>query len=50
MSIRAIWKICPKCHKRYEWNPDVGILVCPYCHGVGKRKQKKLDEFLKKGR
>lgn len=29
-------RICPVCHKRYDFNPDVGHFNCPYCHGLGK--------------
>lgn len=36
MTIIPILKKCPKCHKKYAWNPDVGNFDCPYCHGLGK--------------
>lgn len=28
-------KTCPKCHRKYSWNPDVGKFFCPYCLGMG---------------
>ena len=36
MTMLPMWKKCPKCHKKYDWNPDVGHFNCPYCHGLGK--------------
>lgn len=41
MTLLPMWKKCPKCHKKYDWNPDVGRFFCPYCYGLG--KQKKFD-------
>ena len=35
MTMLSIWKKCPKCHRKYVWNPDVGNFNCPYCHGLG---------------
>ena len=34
MTMAFRLKRCPKCHKRYEWNPDVGKVQCPYCKGL----------------
>lgn len=31
MTIMPIYKICPKCYRRYQWNPDTGMISCPYC-------------------
>lgn len=39
MTILPMRKKCPKCHKKYDWNPDVGRMFCPYCHGLGKKKK-----------
>ena len=36
MTMLPLRKKCPKCHKKYAWNPDVGHFDCPYCHGLGK--------------
>lgn len=36
MTMVPMWKKCPKCHRKYGWNPDVGNFNCPYCHGLGK--------------
>ena len=38
MTIIPISKVCTKCHKKYTWNPDVGKIFCPYCHGLGEKK------------
>lgn len=35
MTMVPMMKKCPKCHKKYNWNPDVGNFMCPYCHGLG---------------
>lgn len=34
-----VWKKCPVCHLTYDWNPDIGVSSCPYCHGQGKGKK-----------
>ena len=38
--LKILWlhfaKKCSKCGKKYSWNPDVGKMVCSYCHGLGK--------------
>ena len=39
MTIIPIFKKCPVCGKKYVWNPDVGKIICPYCHGLGKPKK-----------
>lgn len=31
MTLIPMWKKCPKCHRMYSWNPDVGNLFCPDC-------------------
>lgn len=36
MTMLPMWKKCPECHKKYDWNPDAGHFNCPYCHGLGK--------------
>ncbi|MDO4987638.1 MAG: hypothetical protein Q4E17_01205 [Synergistes sp.] len=41
MTIVPIWRRCPKCHRRYSWNPDVGHFNCPFCYGM-----ENLDEGL----
>jgi len=40
-----IQKKCPKCHKKYIWNPDVGNFDCPYCHGLGRVGRKAADNI-----
>lgn len=49
MTMVPMWKTCPKCHRKYEWNPDVGKFNCSYCHGLGKQGKifdKKKDDDL----
>lgn len=48
MSIVPIWRRCLKCHRMYDWNPDVGNYKCPYCFGIEKVKGGKLSNWLKK--
>lgn len=31
MSLRPMYKRCPRCKREYSWNPDVGNMACPYC-------------------
>lgn len=31
MSLLPDWRICPHCHKKYSFNPDVGKFNCPHC-------------------
>lgn len=37
MTMVPEWKTCPKCRKKYSWNPDVGQFKCPHCGGLGKK-------------
>lgn len=46
MTMIPMWKTCSKCHKRYEWNPDIGTIDCPYCHGLGEKKKKMIEKAL----
>ena len=46
MTIMPHWKICPRCHKLYDWNPDVGVISCPYCMEKDMKLVKKLKKFL----
>ena len=48
MTIVPIYKTCPKCKKKYSWNPDVGKFNCPYCGGLG--KPGKLSEKILSGK
>ena len=45
MSLVADWRICPKCKRKYSFNPDVGNFTCPYCSG--KKKPPTLINILK---
>jgi len=31
MSLLPDWRICPHCHKKFSFNPDVGKFNCPHC-------------------
>ena len=31
MTVMPMYKRCPKCKRRYSWNPDAGNMWCPYC-------------------
>ena len=35
MTMMPMFKICPKCKKKYSWNPDVGKMSCPRCGSLG---------------
>ena len=51
MTIMPQWKICPRCHKRYDWNPDVGVMGCPYCMEKDMKQLKKVESlFVKKNK
>ena len=43
MTMVPEWKICPKCHRKYSWNPDVGKFRCPHGGGLGKKNGTILD-------
>lgn len=47
-----MWKICPRCKKKYSWNPDVGQMWCPRCGLLGQIESidnpwKKIEDILK---
>lgn len=48
MTIMPHWKICPRCHKRYDWNPDVGVMKCPYCMEKDMKRIERLKSILNK--
>lgn len=35
MTLVPEYKTCPKCHRKYSWNPDVGKMFCPHCGRLG---------------
>lgn len=47
MTILPMYKKCSACGKKYIWNPDVGQITCPYCHGIGHMKKSKGDNTTK---
>ncbi len=54
VTLRPMYKKCPRCGKPYSWNPDVGKMSCPKCGlispGMGDVTGTKtiLDIFKKK--
>lgn len=46
MTIMPHWKICPRCHRRYDWNPDVGVFRCPYCMEKNMKRMKRLKRLI----
>ena len=53
MTIIPMFKMCPKCKKKYSWNPDVGKINCPRCGylglpGAGNIIENIVYEILKK--
>ena len=51
MSIIPMMKKCPKCKKKYSWNPDVMVgLYCPHCAEMGLPPQTTLEEILRKNK
>lgn len=51
MSIVPMMKKCPKCKKKYSWNPDVMVgLYCPHCAEMGLPPQTTLEEILRKNK
>lgn len=48
MTMMPMYKTCPKCHKKYSWNPDVGKMFCPHCGGMGKTPKGILEKLLGK--
>ena len=50
MTMAPMWKKCPRCHKQYSFNPDVGNFDCPYCHGMGTPLSNLIDKILKKNK
>lgn len=31
MTLISMYKRCPRCKKKYSWNPDTGKIMCPHC-------------------
>lgn len=48
MTMMPIWKTCPKCHQKYDWNPDVGTFGCPYCFEKNRKRTGKLGKIIEK--
>lgn len=47
MTMMVAYKVCPKCKKRYSWNPDVGRISCPNCSSLSlERGMKQLQNRL----
>ena len=53
MTMVPMWKKCPRCKKRYSWNPDVGQMWCPHCGplgqpGLGDSPWKKIEDIIQR--
>ena len=51
MTMRAEFRTCPRCKRKYSWNPDVGKMWCPTCGPgsiIGKAGKTILDILLNK--
>ncbi|WP_075721741.1 hypothetical protein [Roseburia sp. 499] len=48
MTMVPMMKRCPKCHRRFNWNPDVRNFICPYCRGLGNPGKTILEKILGK--
>ncbi|MGO5053941.1 hypothetical protein ACTQ6A_15770 [Lachnospiraceae bacterium LCP25S3_G4] len=48
MTMMPMWKTCPKYHKRYSWNPDLGQMRCPKYLGLGKTGKSFFDKIYGK--
>ena len=48
MTIMPHWKTCPRCHKQYSWNPDVGVMGCPYCMEKDRKRVEKIRKIFGK--
>lgn len=50
MTLVPMKRKCEKCKKEYIYNPDVGNIICPFCHGTGIviGEKKKPSGFLKR--
>ena len=48
MTMMPQWKRCPRCGKLYDWNPDVGVMKCPYCMEKDLKRVEKLKGIFGK--
>ena len=51
MTMVPMFKKCPRCKRKYSWNPDVGKMWCPYCGslripGTGDLPMEKIKEII----
>ena len=47
MTVHPMYKTCPKCHKKYKFNPDVRQgMFCPHCGGTGLTKDNPLKKII----
>lgn len=52
MTMVPMHRKCPRCKRKYLWNPDVGKMRCPYCGSLGKAEVgevswKKIGDIMK---
>lgn len=50
MTMVPMYKKCPRCKRKYSWNPDVGKTWCPYCglQGIPRARDLSLKKIKKK--
>lgn len=48
MTMLPTWKMCPRCHRMYDRNPDVGIMSCPYCFEKKKKAGRAIAKLFNK--
>ena len=47
MTMYPMYKTCPKCNRKYKFNPDVGQgMFCPHCGGTGLIKNNPLRKII----
>lgn len=55
MTMMPVYKKCPRCNRRFLWNPDTGQFSCPQCGhavvpGMGDVPMHENKEPYKKGK
>ena len=49
MTMLQTMKKCPRCKRKYAWNPDLGQgLFCPYCASMGVPAGSAFEEIMRK--
>ncbi len=45
MTMMPVYKKCPRCNRKYSWNPDVGKMWCPNCGPSGVSEERDIPKF-----